>query len=306
MRRCWPKRCACGQGRKVEVAVPQRGEKRELVDHAAQNGREALGRKLSDSASQSKLLDALGAAFGVGKPIRRVEVYDNSHIMGANAVGAMVVAGEAGFLKTHYRTFNIKNTELTPGDDFGMMREVLTRRFARLLKESPRADLPPEALAEEEEAGFPAWPDLVLIDGGRGQFDVARSVRQAIGDQRRRHRLDCQGPRPRCGPRAVFSLKDGSPSALPRATRRCTSSSGCATRRTVFAIGAHRAKRKKEFTKSPLEEISGIGPARKRALLQAFGTAKAIARASLGDLEKVPGVNAATAKVVYDFFQKGA
>ena len=295
--------------RKVEVAVPQRGEKRELVEHAAQNGREALGRKLSDTANQGKLLEALSAAFGLGKTLRRVEIYDNSHIMGTNAVGGMVVAGENGFMKTHYRTYNIKNEELVPGDDYGMMREMLARRFARLLKEAPRAvlvvpDLPPEALAEAEEQAFPAWPDLILIDGGRGQFEATRavlaelnitgvavvSIAKGVDRDAGREQFFAEGREPfRLAPRdpALYFVQ-----RLRDEAHR-------------FAIGTHRAKRKKEFTKSPLEEIAGVGPARKRALLHAFGTAKAIARASLADLEKVPGVNAATAKLVYDFFQKG-
>ena len=233
-----------------------------------------------------------------------MEIYDNSHIMGTHAVGGMVVAGEAGFLKTHYRSFNIKNTELTPGDDFGMMREVLTRRFARLLKEFPRADLPPEAVLEEEDLAFPAWPDLVLIDGGRGQFDVARAVAKELGLQGVAIVSIAKGLDRDAG-REQFFIEGREPFRLAPRDPALYFVQRLRDEAHRFAIGTHRAKRKKEFVKSPLDEIAGIGPARKRALLHAFGTAKAIGRASLGDLEKVPGVNAATARVVYDFFQKG-
>lgn len=289
--------------RKVEVAVPQRGEKRELVVHAAQNGREALGRKLSDSASQAKLLEALGVAFGLARAPRRVEIYDNSHIMGTNAVGGMVVAGESGFMKTHYRTFNIQSAELTPGDDFGMMREVLTRRFTRLLKEAPKADLPPEA--ELEGDLFPAWPDLILIDGGRGQFDVARAVVKELGVEGVAVVSIAKGLDRDAG-REQFFIEGREPFRLAPRDPALYFVQRLRDEAHRFAIGTHRARRKKEFVKSPLDDIVGVGPARKRALLQAFGTAKAIARAGLGDLEKVPGINAATAKLVYDYFQKGA
>ena len=289
--------------RKVEIAIPQRGEKKELVDHAAQNGREALGRKLSDSASQSKLLDALAVAFGLGKKIRRVEVYDNSHIMGTNAVGGMVVAGEGGFMKTHYRTFNIQNAELTPGDDFGMMKEVLTRRLSRLLKETPKSDLPPEAV--EDEAPFPAWPDLILIDGGRGQFDVARAVVKELGVEGVSVVSIAKGLDRDAG-REQFFVEGREPFRLAPRDPALYFVQRLRDEAHRFAIGTHRAKRKKDFVRSPLDDIDGVGPARKRALLQAFGTAKAISRAGLADLEKVAGINAATAKIVYDYFQAGA
>ena len=306
--------------RKVEVAVPQRGEKRELVEHAAQNGREALGRKLSDTASQGKLLEALSAAFGLGKTLRRVEIYDNSHIMGTHAVGGMVVAGENGFLKTHYRTFNIKNEDLVPGDDYGMMREMLARRFARLLKEAPRAELvvpdaPVEALAgaevlaeaevlgEGEERAFPAWPDLILIDGGRGQFDATRAVLAELKISDVAVVSIAKGLDRDAG-RETFFVEGRAPFRLAPRDPALYFVQRLRDEAHRFAIGTHRARRKKDFTKSPLDDISGIGPARKRALLHAFGTAKAIARASVGDLEKVAGVNAATAKLVYDFFHE--
>ena len=289
--------------RKVEIATPQRGEKKELVDHAARNGREALGRKLSDSASQSKLLDALSSAFGLEKKIRRVEVYDNSHIMGANAVGAMVVAGAGGFMKTHYRTYNIQNKELAPGDDFGMMKEVLTRRLSRLIKEAPKPDLPPEAT--EDEQPFPAWPDLILIDGGRGQFDVARAVVKELGVEGVSVVGIAKGPDRDAG-REQFFVEGRDPFRLAPRDPALYFVQRLRDEAHRFAIGTHRARRKKEFVRSPLDDIAGVGPARKRALLQAFGTAKAISRAGLADLEKVTGINAATAKIVYDYFQSGA
>jgi len=347
-------------GHRVEIAVPQRGEKRELVEAALQNARETLGRKLADSASQTKLLSVLGAAVGAAGLIRRVEVYDNSHIMGANAIGAMIVAGSAGFMKTHYRTFNIKSEELTPGDDYGMMREVLRRRFYRLLKEAPR--LPPphpeeartphpeEAKSSEAKSGtpdfasavskdespgttsfetplaaapqdegepvaalpeksgndpdaFPAWPDLVIIDGGRGQLDAARQVFADLGVSGVTLVAIAKG-RDRDAGRETFFVESRDPFHLPPRDPALYFAQRLRDEAHRFAIGTHRARRKREFTKSPLDEIGGIGPARKRALLQSFGTAKAISRAALADLEKVPGINAATARLVYDYFHE--
>jgi len=311
-------------GHRVEIAVPQRGEKRELVEAALQNARETLGRKLADSASQTKLLSVLGAAVGAVELIRRVEVYDNSHIMGANAIGAMIVAGSAGFMKTHYRTFNIKSEELTPGDDYGMMREVLRRRFYRLLKEAPR--LPPLhpsfetplAAAPQDEGepvaalpeksgndpdAFPAWPDLVIIDGGRGQLDAARQVFADLGVSGVTLVAIAKG-RDRDAGRETFFVEGRDPFHLPPRDPALYFAQRLRDEAHRFAIGTHRARRKREFTKSPLDEIGGIGPARKRALLQSFGTAKAISRAALADLEKVPGINAATARLVYDYFHE--
>ena len=311
-------------GRKVEIAVPQRGEKKDLVDHAAQNGRETLGRKHAETAGQKKLLAALAIAFDVQAPLRRVEVYDNSHIMGTNAVGAMIVAGANGFMKTHYRSFNFKNSALTPGDDYAMMREVLSRRFARLMKEEPRAaDAPPshnggadadgtdpeladdaaDDSAPDEAAAFPAWPDLILIDGGPGQFAVAQATLAELGVSGVRIAGIAKGPDRDAG-RETFYVAGKAPFKLPPRDPALYFIQRLRDEAHRFAIGTHRAKRSKEFVKNPLDEIAGIGPARKRALLQAFGTAKALARAGLGDLEKTPGINAATAKLVYDFFQK--
>ena len=283
--------------RTVEIAVPQRGEKKDLVTHATTNAREALGRRLAEGASQEKLLDALAAAFGLGKPPRRIEIYDNSHIMGAQAIGAMVVAGPDGFMKPHYRTFNIKGEGLTPGDDYAMMREVLHRRFARLAKEAPAT---PDAAD-----GFPATPDLVLIDGGRGQFDVARAVFTELGVTGVALVSIAKGVDRNAG-RETFFAEGKEPFRLSPRDPALYFVQRLRDEAHRFAIGTHRARRRKEFTKNPLDEIAGIGPARKRALLHAFGTAKALSSAALADLEKVPGINAATARLVYDFFHERA
>ncbi len=301
-------------GRKVEVSVPKRGERRELVDHARQNARETLARKLSDAATQEKLLQSLAQAFGIDRLIRRVEIYDNSHIMGANAVGGMVVAGQAGFMKAHYRTFNIKSADLTPGDDYAMMREVLTRRFSRLEKENPvqPADedgVEPDTGAEIETdpddpqtLAFPARPDLILIDGGIGQFEAARSVLAELNIVDVAVASIAKGPDRNAG-RETFFVAGREPFKLEPRDPALYFVQRLRDEAHRFAIGTHRARRKKEFTKSPLDEISGVGPSRKRALLAAFGTAKAVSRASLADLEKTPGISAATAKLVHDFFR---
>ena len=333
-------------GRAVEVAVPQRGEKRELVDHAAQNGREALGQKLAETASQEKLLGALASAFAIGRAVRRVEVYDNSHIMGTNAVGAMIVAGPSGFMKTHYRTFNMR--DVVPGDDYGMMRQMLARRFTRLLRESragdaaPAADLPPDAIGplltesggsagpdettgpdELAGAGEPAgadaeddaspWPDLLLIDGGKGQLEAVRQILQELGvpmmfgPDPAPHGVAvigiAKGPDRNAG-RETFFAVGREPFRLHERDPALYFVQRLRDEAHRFAIGTHRARRKKDIARSPLDEVAGIGPARKRALLHAFGTAKAISRASLADLEKVPGVNAATARRIYEFFNE--
>lgn len=329
---------------KLEIAVPQRGEKRELVETAARNATQTLGQQLSETASQEKLLAALGEAFGLERTPRRIEVYDNSHIMGQNAVGAMIVAGAGGFMKTHYRTFNIKGEALTPGDDFGMMREVLRRRFTRLAKEAPaadvvddgapatasdatdigyagitapaattrerrRQDLAPAALKapppsdEGELEPFPQRPDLILIDGGLGQFNATREILAELGVTDVAVASIAKG-RDRDAGREMFFVEGKEPFRLPPRDPALYFVQRLRDEAHRFAIGTHRARRKKAFTKNPLDEIAGIGPARKRALLHAFGTAKALSRAALSDLEKVPGVNAATAKAVYDFFHE--
>ncbi len=284
-------------GHKVEIAVPQRGERRELVDHAAQNGRETLARKLAESATQQKLLTAMGEAFGIEKPLRRIEIYDNSHISGTNAIGAMVVAGVNGFMKAHYRTYNIKSEDTAPGDDFAMMREVLTRRFARLLKDTANAEADPDPEA------FPLKPDLVIIDGGQGQFGIAKAVMAELGVEGVALVSIAKGADRNAG-RETFFMEGRDPFRLPPRDPALYFIQRLRDEAHRFAIGTHRARRKKDFTKNPLDEIAGIGPARKRALLKAFGTAKAIAGAGLADLEKIPGINAATAKMVYDHFNE--
>nr|WP_156917636.1 excinuclease ABC subunit UvrC [Salinarimonas rosea] len=322
-------------GHKVEVHAPKRGERRAMVEAALRNAKEALGRRLAERSSQAKLLDVLAQAFDLPRAPRRVEVYDNSHIMGTNAVGAMVVAGVGGFMKQHYRTFNIKSQDLTPGDDFGMMKEVLGRRFARLVKEHPdrlvrvpeaAADEPEEAreiedalIAEGPEAGsedetledeletaaadeeFPAWPDLVLIDGGAGQVAAARRALAEIGVTDVALVGVAKG-RDRDAGRETFFCEGRSPFKLPPRDPALYFIQRLRDEAHRFAIGAHRAKRKRAMVQNPLDEIAGIGPARKRALLHHFGTVKAIQRAALEDLMKTPGVNAATAKAVYDHF----
>ena len=289
-------------GHRVEIAVPQRGEKKELVDHAAQNGREAQSRRLAEAASQEKLLVALAQTLGLERKLRRVEVYDNSHIMGTNAVGGMIVAGPAGFMKAHYRTFNIKSDDITPGDDYGMMREVLHRRFSRLLKdEGARASEAGEVASSGDPDAFPARPDLVVIDGGRGQFDAARQIFAELGVEGISLVSIAKGLDREAG-RETFFIEGREPFRLPVRDPALNFVQRLRDEAHRFAIGTHRARRKKDFTRSPLDEIAGIGPTRKRALLNAFGTAKAIAHAGLADLEKVPGINAATAKLVYDHF----
>ncbi len=324
-------------GRRIAIGVPRRGEKRDLVDAAMRNAREALSRKLAEAASQGKLLAALAQAFGIEKPLRRVEIYDNSHIMGTNAIGAMVVAGPEGFVKSAYRTFNIKSADLTPGDDYAMMREVLTRRFARLKRQlslgavqSPSEDGRPSerpmdrggavSVAAVDDRGrgdqrsrlqgdaagadaFPDTPDLVVIDGGRGQFEAAREVMAALGVEGVGLASIAKGPDRNAG-RETFFVQGREPFRLSPRDPALFFVQRLRDEAHRFAIGTHRARRKKDFVKSPLDEISGIGPARKRALLHAFGSAKAVARAGLADLEKTPGLNAATAKLVYDFFHE--
>jgi excinuclease ABC subunit C len=282
-------------GHRIAIGVPKRGEKKELLDNALRNGREALSRKLAEAASQEKLLNALGAAFGLDTTVKRVEVYDNSHIMGTNAIGAMIVAGPEGFVKGQYRTYNIKSASLTPGDDYGMMREVLTRRFARLMKE----DGEPTA-----EGSFPDKPDLVIVDGGRGQFEEARKVMKEFGVEGVKLASIAKGPDRNAG-RETFFVEGRESFRLAPRDPALFFVQRLRDEAHRFAIGTHRAKRKKEFVKSPLDEIPGIGPARKRALLHTFGTAKAVANAGLADLEKTPGMNTAMAKLVYGFFREG-
>jgi excinuclease ABC subunit C len=283
---------ACAR-RRVAIGAPKRGEKKDLVEAASRNARQALSRKLAETATQEKLIEALGKAFGVDHPIRRIETYDNSHIMGTNAIGAMVVAGPEGFVKNQYRTFNIKSADLTPGDDYAMMREVLTRRFTRLKRQGETA----------EPGAFPDTPDLVIIDGGRGQFEAARGVLSGLGVEGIRLAAIAKGPDRNAG-RETFFVEGRESFRLSPRDPALFFVQRLRDEAHRFAIGTHRARRKKEFVKSPLDEIPGIGPRRKRALLFAFGSAKDVAKAGLADLEKTPGLNAATAKIVYDFFHE--
>jgi excinuclease ABC subunit C len=288
-------------GHKVEIAVPQRGEKKALVDHAVTNAREAMGRKLAESSSQAKLLAGVARIFGLAEPPRRIEVYDNSHIQGAQAVGCMIVAGPEGFLKSQYRKFNIRTEDLTPGDDFGMMREVLTRRFARLLKEHGEREP-----ANETNPDLPqAWPDLVLIDGGQGQLNAARAVLADLGIADLCIAGVAKGPDRDAG-REHFYVPDRPSFMIEGRDPVLYYIQRLRDEAHRFAIGSHRAKRSRTIVLNPLDEIAGIGPTRKKALLQAFGSAKAVARASLADLAKVEGVNYALAQAIYDYFHEGA
>jgi len=296
--------------RKVEISVPQRGEKKELVAHALANAREALGRKLADTSSQQKLLKAMADAFSLPRVPRRIEVYDNSHIQGSNAVGAMIVAGPAGFQKNQYRKFNIRSTALAPGDDFGMMRQVLERRFKRLIAEAPRVpDQSPGTTALETLAltddhdGEQPWPDLVLIDGGQGQLNAARETLTAVGVTDVPMIGVAKGPDRDAG-NETFYLMDSPAVKLPPRDPLLYFIQRLRDEAHRFAIGSHRTRRKKDIRESGLQEIPGIGPTRKRALLHHFGTLKAIERASLSDLAQVSGINEDTARKIYDYFHE--
>jgi len=275
-------------GRKVELAVPQRGEKAELVENAARNARESLARRLSETATQSKLLAALAEAFDLDPIPRRIEVYDNSHIQGTNAVGGMIVAGPEGFEKSQYRKFNIKGTDLTPGDDFGMMKEVLTRRFERLMREDP-----------DRMSG--TWPDLLLIDGGAGQVSAVNSILEELGVEDVPLIGVAKGVDRDLG-KEEFHRPGTRPTALPHNSPVLYFIQRLRDEAHRWAIGAHRARRAKAVSATPLDDIPGVGAARKRALLAHFGSAKAVARAGLADLQKVDGISAAMAQTVHDFF----
>lgn len=275
-------------GRKVQVLVPMRGEKAELIANAARNARESLGRRMSESAAQTKLLAGISEAFDLDAPPARIEVYDNSHIQGAHAVGAMIVAGPEGFIKSQYRKFNIKSVDLTPGDDFGMMKEVLTRRFQRLLKEDP-------------DRQTENWPDLLLIDGGAGQLSAVLEILAeegvedipvigvAKGVDRNAGKEEFYRPG-----KPVMALRMNDPVLYFIQRLRDEAHR--------FAIGTHRAKRAKAIGATPLDAVPGVGATRKRALLAHFGSAKAVSRAGLSDLQAVDGISEKVAQTVYDFF----
>jgi len=319
--------------RKVEVVVPQRGERKDLLMHALANAREALARKLADTSSQQKLISALTETFALPRPPRRIEVYDNSHIAGTNAVGAVIVVGPEGFRKNQYRKFNIRSEDLTPGDDYGMMREVLQRRFKRLLEENPRAastaqpspvndsitsplvgevgaegagrgvDVSSDENVEHDEHAESPWPDLVLIDGGQGQLAAATETLAALGISDVPLIGIAKGPDRDAG-RETFFVAGKRPFKLPPRDPVLYFIERLRDEVHRFAVGSHRARRKKDIREAGLQEIPGIGPARKRALLHHFGTVKAIERASLPDLAQVPGINAETARKIYDFFHE--
>jgi excinuclease ABC subunit C len=335
--------------RRVEIRVPQRGTKSGLVDHAVANAREALGRKLAETGTQRTLLEGLAERFGLAHPPRRIEVYDNSHIQGSHAVGAMIVAGREGFVKGQYRKFNMKLEGVAPGDDYAMMREMLTRRFKRLMTEdaaeaatetevvaeaeevapeiapgsaAAEAEIDPTAgdggvdpTDEEEEAydadgaddvadeAMPDRPDLVLIDGGAGQLAVAIEVLAELGVREVTVIGVAKGPDRDAG-REHFHRPNARSFMLEPRDPVLYFVQRLRDEAHRFAIGTHRAKRSKALGANPLDEIAGIGPTRKRALLQHFGSAKAVSRAGVEDLKAVPGINAQMAQAIYDFFHE--
>jgi excinuclease ABC subunit C len=279
-------------GHKVEVLTPQRGEKRDLVEHVRTNAQEALGRRLAEHASQRDTYKRLAELLDLEEPPERIEVYDNSHISGTNPVGAMIVAGPEGFQKAQYRKFNMKCEDLTPGDDYAMMRQMLTRRFSRLLKER-----------ENDEEENWSMPDLVLIDGGPGQLSAAHEVLEELGLTDVNLAAVAKGPDRNAGRERIYRKGKETLLLEPRdPVLYCIQTLRDEAHR--FAIGAHRTRRKKGITASPLDEVPGIGPTRKRALLQHFGSAKAVSRAGIADLESVGGISAHMAKTIYDFFHE--
>jgi excinuclease ABC subunit C len=275
-------------GHRVGVRAPQRGANRKLVDQAARNAREALDRRLAESTTQGKLLIELADLFELDAPPRRIEIYDNSHIMGTNALGAMVVAGPEGFMKNQYRKFNMNDKSITPGDDFAMMKAMLSRRFARLEKEDP-----------DREAGD--WPDLVLIDGGRGQLSAVDDALAELGVENVAIIGVSKGFDRDAG-RETFHLPSGRELHLPPNAPLLFFLQRLRDEAHRFAIGAHRAKRSKSIAANPLDDVPGIGPARKKALLMHFGTSRAVRGATLEDLEKAPGISRAMAEAIHGHF----
>ena len=313
--------------RRIEIRVPTRGTTSALVDHASANAREALGRKLAENSSQARLLEGLAERFGLEETPRRIEVFDNSHIAGTSAVGAMIVAGAEGFVKGQYRKFNIKSADLTPGDDYAMMREVLTRRFKRLAEEAPSPRLrgegwgegqpqPPSSEAAphpnplpiegdgEREYAFPDRPDLVLIDGGKGQLGVAREVLESLGIEDITLIGVAKGPERDAGREHFHLPSRDRPMMLEARDPVLYFVQRLRDEAHRFAIGTHRAKRSKALGANPLDEIGGIGPSRKRALLKHFGSAKAVSRAGVEDLAMVEGISSELAQKIYDFFHE--
>ena len=278
-------------GHKVGVLSPQRGEKRELMAQALVNARETLARRLAEASSQAAILARLAELFELDDAPERIEVFDNSHISGTNPVGAMIVAGPEGFIKSQYRKFNIRSEDLAPGDDYAMMREMLTRRFSRLSRDKASAN------------GWAA-PDLVLIDGGPGQLSAARAVLDELGLSEICLAAVAKGPDRNAGRERIY-LRDKDPLLLEPRDPVLYHIQRLRDEAHRFAIGAHRARRKKSMQSSPLDEVPGIGPNRKRALLKHFGSAKAVSRAGVADLANVEGVSAQMARTIYDHFHEG-
>ena len=276
-------------GGKVTITMPQRGDRVRLIKQASRNAVEALDRRLAETTTQGRLLRELAELFDLSEPPQRIEIYDNSHIQGTNALGAMVVAGPEGFIKNQYRKFNIKNPDTAPGDDFAMMREVIERRFGRALEEDP-----------ERERD---WPDLVLIDGGKGQMSAVKAAMEALGIEDVPMIGVAKGPDHGREGREVFHFMDGRELTLPVGAPVLFYLQRLRDEAHRFAIGAHRTKRSKAITASPLDDVPGIGPARKKALLMHFGTARAVRDATLEDLQRAPGVSEAVAQTVYDFYR---
>ena len=276
--------------RKVDITVPLRGEKLELISGALRNAKESLARKMAETATQAKLLRGVAEAFDLVQPPQRIEVYDNSHIQGSNAVGAMIVAGPEGLMKNSYRKFNITDETLSPGDDFGMMKEVLTRRFKRLLKEDP-------------DRSLDHWPDLLLIDGGAGQVSAVAKVMAEFGVEDIPMVGVAKGIDRDLG-KEEFHMRGQRPFALQRNDPVLYFIQRLRDEAHRFAIGTHRAKRAKAIGATPLDDIAGVGAARKRALLAHFGSAKAVSRANLADLKAVEGISAAMAEKIFGFFHE--
>lgn len=298
--------------RKIVVTVPQRGEKREIVEHASTNAREALGRRMAESASQKRLLDGVAETFGFDSPPQRIEVYDNSHIQGSHPIGGMIVAGPDGFLKNQYRKFNIRSEDTAAGDDYAMMREVLTRRFQRLLKEDGprtqttshrRKDAHETSDQAEDSGDRPAspWPDVIFVDGGLGQLSAANDVMKELGLTDLPVVAIAKGPDRDAG-RERFFMNGRQPFMLEPRDPVLYYLQRLRDEAHRFAIGSHRARRKKAIGTSPLDEIPGVGPGRKRALLRHFGSARAVSRAGLADLEAVDGISGALAEQIYGHF----
>ena len=277
-------------GRKVDITVPLRGEKLELISGALRNAKESLARKMAETATQAKLLRGVAEAFDLDQPPQRIEVYDNSHIQGSNAVGAMIVAGPEGLMKNSYRKFNIASEGLSPGDDFGMMKEVLTRRFKRLLKEDP-------------DRSLDHWPDLLLIDGGVGQVSAVAKVMAEFGVEDIPMVGVAKGIDRDLG-KEEFHMHGQRPFALQRNDPVLYFIQRLRDEAHRFAIGTHRAKRAKAIGATPLDDIAGVGASRKRALLAHFGSAKAVSRANLADLKAVEGISAAMAEKIFGFFHE--